>query len=218
MISSNFTAYSAIPTSPAAQPVPGLHHHLLTETIQAVELALAITIFITIHSLRQRRRQGLATWPILGMLPSLILGLRRDIYEWITGVLVSRGGTFTFRGPWLTNLHCVVTADPRNLEHLLKSKFSSFPKGPYFASTVRDLLGGGIFAADDDTWRLQRKTASLAFHSSEFRAMTARSLVELVHNRLLPVLDAAVAGDDAVDLQVYVDLFERYFVLLDSRV
>ncbi|XP_020695882.2 cytochrome P450 86B1 [Dendrobium catenatum] len=201
MNSGNVTTYSTIPASPAAKPTATLYDHLLTETIQTVELALAIAIFITIHSLRQRRRQGLVTWPFLGMLPSLILGLRSNIYEWITGVLVDRGGTFTFRGPWLTNLQCVVTADPRNLEHLLKSKFSSFPKGPYFASIVRDLLGGGIFAADDETWRRQRKTASLAFHSSEFRVMTAKSLVELVHDRLLPVLEAAATVDAVLDLQ-----------------
>ncbi|KAK8934879.1 Cytochrome P450 86B1 [Platanthera zijinensis] len=173
---------------------------LLPETIHAVELLLAVSIFIAIHSLRQRRRLGLPSWPLVGMLPSLILGLRRDIYEWITGVLVERGGTFTFSGPSLTNLHCVVTADPRNLEHLLKEKFSSFPKGPYFRATVRDLLGGGIFAADDEAWRRQRKTASLEFHSAEFRSLTARSLVELVHGRLLPVLDEAAAGG-GVDLQ-----------------
>ncbi|XP_020572336.1 cytochrome P450 86B1-like [Phalaenopsis equestris] len=195
--------HGMIVTSPSPPPRPSPPSPTTSPAVKlpTVELALAISIFIAIHSLRQRRRHGLATWPLLGMLPSLVLGLRRNIYELITSVLVDRGGTFTFRGPWLTNLHCVITADPRNLEHLLKSKFLSFPKGAYFAEAVRDLLGGGIFAADDETWRRQRKTASLAFHSSEFRAMTARSLVELVHHRLLPVIEFAVTGDAVVDLQ-----------------
>ncbi|KAL0927223.1 hypothetical protein M5K25_001385 [Dendrobium thyrsiflorum] len=178
--------------------------HLFPETIHAVELILAVSIFITIHSLRQRRRHGLPSFPLLGMLPSLIIALRQNVYEWITDVIVERGGTFIFRGPALTSLHCVVTADPRNLEHLLKGKFSSFPKGPYFQSNVRDLLGDGIFAADDEVWRRQRKTASLEFHSAEFRAMTARSLVELVHDRLLRVLDDAAdgrCGATVIDLQ-----------------
>ncbi|WVZ59385.1 hypothetical protein U9M48_009531 [Paspalum notatum var. saurae] len=169
--------------------------------VQTVELLVAVSIFVAIHSLRQRRSQGLPTWPFVGMLPSLLLGLRRDMYEWITGVLKARGGTFTFRGPWFTNLQCVVTADPRNLEHLLKTRFGSFPKGPYFRDTVRDLLGDGIFGADDEVWRRQRKAASLEFHSAEFRALTASSLVELVHRRLLPVLAEADAEARAVDLQ-----------------
>ncbi|KAL5232091.1 hypothetical protein ABZP36_030867 [Zizania latifolia] len=169
--------------------------------VQTVELLVAVSIFVAIHSMRQRRAQGLPSWPVVGMLPSLVLGLRGDMYEWVTGVLKSRGGTFTFHGPWFTNLHCVVTADPRNLEHLLKTKFGSFPKGPYFRDTVRDLLGDGIFGADDEVWRRQRKAASLEFHSAEFRALTASSLVELVHGRLLPVLADAEASGAAVDLQ-----------------
>jgi fatty acid omega-hydroxylase len=173
----------------------------LLPEVQTLELLVAVSIFVAIHSLRQRRSQGLPSWPVVGMLPSLLLGLRANMYEWITGVLRERGGTFTFRGPWFTNLQCVVTADPRNLEHLLKARFSSFPKGPYFRDTVRDLLGDGIFGADDEVWRRQRKAASLEFHSAEFRALTASSLVELVHRRLLPVLAEAEAAGEAVDLQ-----------------
>lgn len=158
--------------------------HLMPE-IQTVEVLLAMFIFIAIHSIRQSKKHGLAVWPFVGMLPSLLLALRHDMYEWITKVLNERGGTFAFKGPWFTNLQCVVTSDPRNLEHLLKTKFTSFPKGPYFRNTVQDLLGDGIFSADDETWRKQRKAASLEFHSAEFRSLTAHSLVELVHSRYI---------------------------------
>ncbi|KAJ6852728.1 uncharacterized protein M6B38_254110 [Iris pallida] len=174
----------------------------LLPEIQTLELLVALTIFVTIHSLRQRRRHGLACWPLVGMLPSLVLGLRRNVYDWMTDVLDARGGTFTFRGPWLTSLHCVVTADPRNLEHLLKTRFASFPKGEYFRGNVRDLLGDGIFGVDDEPWRRQRRTASLEFHSSGFRALTTESLVELVHARLLPVLEESLSGERReLDLQ-----------------
>lgn len=107
-----------------------------------------------------------------------------------------------------------MTADPRNLEHLLKGKFSSFPKGPYFQANVRDLLGDGIFAADDEVWRRQRKTASLEFHSAEFRAMTASSLVELVHERLLRVLDDAADGRGAAVIDLQVSKFARIKMIL----
>ncbi|WOL07370.1 hypothetical protein Cni_G16110 [Canna indica] len=193
MNSGNQTSLSSIATGSGVL-------RLLPE-IQILELLLAISIFVAIHSLRQGRVQGLAVWPVVGMLPSLLLGLRNNMYEWVTGVLDRQGGAFTFRGPWFTNLHCVVTADPRNLEHLLKTKFTNFPKGAYFRGTVRDLLGDGIFSADDETWRRQRKTASLEFHSAEFRSMTVKSLFELVHARLLPVLADAHARRVAIDLQ-----------------
>ncbi|KAK1297523.1 Cytochrome P450 86B1 [Acorus calamus] len=165
------------------------------------ELTIAAAIFVAIHSLRQKNRHGLPVWPLVGMLPSLLLGLRGNMYEWISGVIDRMNGTFVFKGPWLTNLHCVVTADPRNLEHLLKTRFASFPKGPYFRGTVRDLLGEGIFNADDEEWRRQRKEASLRFHSAEFRKLTAESLVELVHSRLIPVLEDSLAQHAELDLQ-----------------
>ncbi|KAL3502262.1 hypothetical protein ACH5RR_036711 [Cinchona calisaya] len=169
--------------------------------IQMLELLLALVVFIVIHSLRQQKRQGLPNWPVVGMLPSLILGLQGDVYEWISGVICRQNGTFIFKGPWFTNLNCVLTSDPRNIEHLLKTKFSNFPKGEYFRNTVRDLLGDGIFSADDEIWQKQRKTASLEFHSAKFRNLTTESLLELVHSRLLPVLEDSVKQSIPLDLQ-----------------
>lgn len=173
----------------------------LLPEVQKLELLLALAFFVAIHSLRQQKRHGLPVWPLLGMLPSLILGVRANLYEWITDVLARRNGTFTFMGPWFSNLNCVVTADPRNLEHLLKAKFSNFPKGEYFRNTLRDLLGDGIFNADDETWQRQRKTASIEFHSAKFRKLTAESLVKLVHSRLLPVLEASIDKHEPINLQ-----------------
>ncbi|KAL6192326.1 hypothetical protein ACLB2K_033417 [Fragaria x ananassa] len=174
--------------------------------IQILELLVALCVFVTIHSLRQKKHHGLPVWPLLGMLPSmtLVVGFQtNNLYEWLTQVLCRQNGTFTFKGPWLSSLHCIITSDPRNLEHLLKTKFSNFPKGPYFRDTVRDLLGDGIFSADDETWQRQRKTASLEFHSAKFRQLTVNSLLELVHGRLLPVLEDSVKHSSIaqIDLQ-----------------
>ncbi|XP_074285565.1 cytochrome P450 86B1-like [Silene latifolia] len=169
--------------------------------IQILEIFLAVIVFVVIHSLRQKKHQGLAVWPFVGMLPSLIFGLRLNMYEWLTGVLCRQNGTFHFKGPWFTNLNCVVTADPRNLEHLLKTRFTNFPKGEYFRSSLRDLLGDGIFNADNETWQRQRKTASIEFHSAKFRNLTTESLLELVHKRLVPVLEESLGNSMAFDLQ-----------------
>ncbi|XP_043696293.1 cytochrome P450 86B1-like [Telopea speciosissima] len=169
--------------------------------IQTIELIVSIIVFIAINSIRQRKQHGLPIWPIVGMLPSLFLAVRCDMYEWISGVLSRTNGTFRFKGPWFTTLHCVVTSDPRNLEHLLKSKFTNFPKGKYFREAMRDLLGDGIFNSDDEVWRRQRKTASIEFHSSEFRNLTTDSLFQLVHSRLLPVLEDSIKQSIPIDLQ-----------------
>ncbi|KAK7312210.1 hypothetical protein VNO77_35911 [Canavalia gladiata] len=174
--------------------------HLLQD-IQILEILIAVVVFIIIHSLRQKKHHGLPVWPILGMLPSLATGIRTNIYEWLTDVLNRQNGTFRFKGPLFSNLNCIVTCDPRNLEHLLKTKFQFFPKGGYFRNMVRDLLGDGIFNADNETWQKQRKTASIEFHSTKFRQLTTESLFELVHKRLLPVLESSVKKSAAIDLQ-----------------
>ncbi|XP_058735145.1 cytochrome P450 86B1-like [Vicia villosa] len=170
------------------------------QNIQTLEILIAITIFIIIHSLKQKNHHGLPIWPFLGMLPSLLNGLRTNLYEWFSDILNKQNGTFHFKGPTFSSLNCIITSDPRNLEHLLKTKFINFPKGTYFRSTARDLLGDGIFNADDEKWQKQRKTASIEFHSTKFRSLTTDSLFHLVHSRLLPVLE------DSVDKRVVVDL------------
>ncbi|KAJ7942676.1 Cytochrome P450 [Quillaja saponaria] len=172
------------------------------QEIQILEIFIAISVFIAIHSFTQKKHHGLPVWPVFGMLPSLLLtGLRTNLYEWITNVLLHQNGTFRFKGPWFSSLNCVMTSDPRNLEHLLKTKFPNFPKGHFFHDTVRDLLGDGIFSADDETWQRQRKTASIEFHSTKFRQLTTQSLLELVHARLLLVLEEAINKSNAIDLQ-----------------
>ncbi|KAF3959266.1 hypothetical protein CMV_015907 [Castanea mollissima] len=169
--------------------------------IQIIELLIALFVFIAIHSLRQKKHHGLPIWPVLGMLPSLVSGLRDNMYDWISDILINQNGTFMFKGPSFSSLNCVVTSDPRNIEHLLKTKFPNFPKGPFFRDTVRDLLGNGIFSADDETWQRQRKTASIEFHSAKFRQLTTESLLELVHSRLLPVLENSIKQSLTIDLQ-----------------
>ncbi|EPS58816.1 hypothetical protein M569_15996, partial [Genlisea aurea] len=170
--------------------------------IRTADLLLAVAVFVAINVLRRRKYHGLPNWPFLGMMPSLFLAVRGgNIYDWLTDVLAERNGTFVFRGPWFTNLNCVVTADPINLEYILKTRFVNFPKGVYFRDTVRDLLGDGIFSADGEIWRRQRKPASVEFHTPEFRRLTVDSLVELVHDRLLPVLDDSAVNSAIIDLQ-----------------
>ncbi|CAN0888289.1 Cytochrome P450 86B1 [Linum grandiflorum] len=191
----NSTSFSF---SPAATATPAIHRILFLREIHFLDLLLAFSVFLAIHSTRQRRlsqRSGLPVWPLLGMLPSLIsAAVNTNIYDWMTSVLVRRNGTFLFKGPSLSSLNCVMTSDPGNVEYLLKTNFANFPKGRYFRDNLLDLLGHGIFNADDETWQKQRKTASIEFHSAKFRSLTYSSLFELVHARLLPVLDEVAGG------------------------
>jgi len=173
----------------------------LLKNIQITEIIIAAIVFIFIRSLRSKKHHGITNWPVLGMLPSLIIGLKTNLYEWITDMLKHQNGTFIFKGPWFINFNFIITSKPQNIQHLLKTKFTIYPKGNFFKDTLFDLLGDGIFNADNETWLKQRKIASVEFHSTKFRKLTTESLFELVNNRLIPVLESSLKKNVAIDLQ-----------------
>ncbi|CAO2814045.1 unnamed protein product [Amaranthus hypochondriacus] len=195
----NHTRSTFPPSSSSYFPL--FSYETMIGEIQILEILSALGVYVVIHSLRQKKHYGLPVWPFVGMLPSLVIGLRWNLYEWLTDIVNKQNGTFRFMGPWFSNLQCVVTSDPRNLEHLLKTRFSNFPKGGYFRHSLRDLLGDGIFNADNETWQRQRKTASIEFHSTRFRQLTTDSLLVLVHQRLIPVLEESVKNSVPIDFQ-----------------
>jgi hypothetical protein len=50
----------------------------------------------------------------------------------------------------------VLTVDADTVEHVLKTNFTKYEKGPTFKTLFYDFLGDGIFNADGTTWKKQR--------------------------------------------------------------
>jgi cytochrome P450 len=70
---------------------------------------------------------------------------------------------------------------PEYLEYVQKTNFENFPKGFQFADKLGDLLGlDGIFVADGDVWKTQRKMASHMFSANKFNTWVR----QVVHNEL----------------------------------
>ncbi|RCH83609.1 hypothetical protein CU098_004191, partial [Rhizopus stolonifer] len=63
----------------------------------------------------------------------------------------------------------IVTIDPKNIEHILKNNFGNYTKGPQLHHAMKDLFGHGIFNANGEQWKYQRKTASHIFNVKNFR-------------------------------------------------
>ncbi|CAN6380569.1 unnamed protein product [Urochloa humidicola] len=106
-------------------------------------------------------------------------------------------------------LGLTVTANPANVEYMLKTNFDNFPKGKTFAALLGDLLGGGIFNVDGDAWRHQRKMASLELGSVAVRSYAYKIIAQEIDAHLMPVLAAAAdnAAGEIIDLQ---DVFRRF--------
>ncbi|XP_040378516.1 cytochrome P450 94B3-like [Oryza brachyantha] len=148
---------------------------------------------------------GLRPYPLVGHLPQFLAN-RHRILDWMTEVL-SRQPTCTFVLRRPGGVRGVITANPANVERFLRSGFDNYPKGERFASLLHDFLGRGIFNADGETWRSQRKAASYEFNTRSLRAFVARCVHGELHGRLLPLLRRAAAEGRAVDLQ---DALERF--------
>ncbi|KAL9266235.1 Cytochrome P450 86A2-like protein [Drosera capensis] len=151
------------------------------------------------------RGMGPRVWPLLGSLPGLIENFDR-MHDWMTENLSACGGTYQTcicALPFLARKQglVTVTCNPGNLEHILKSRFDNYPKGPTWQAVFHDLLGQGIFNSDGKTWRFQRKTAALEFTTRTLRQAMARWVNRAIQFRLCPILETAQLRAEPVDLQ-----------------
>ncbi|XP_010244250.1 PREDICTED: cytochrome P450 94C1 [Nelumbo nucifera] len=102
-----------------------------------------------------------------------------------------------------------ITANPDNVEYMLKTRFDNYPKGKPFSAILGDLLGRGIFNVDGDTWKFQRKMASLELGSVSIRSFAFEIVTSEIKHRLLPFLSSTASDeqDRVLDLQ---DVFQRF--------
>ncbi|XP_078447332.1 cytochrome P450 94B1-like [Wolffia australiana] len=95
----------------------------------------------------------------------------------------------------------VVTGNPENVEHILKSRFENYPKGRPFSELLSNLLGTGIFNVDGELWRAQRKLVNHEFSARMGKAAAEMALAFVVGGSLVPMLAAVTDGSTAIDLQ-----------------
>ncbi|CBI32822.3 unnamed protein product, partial [Vitis vinifera] len=148
---------------------------------------------------------GFKAYPLLGSIPEFLKNRHRFL-DWTTDVL-SRcpTNTSTIRRPG--GIHGVITANPLNVEHMLKTNFENYPKGPQFISILEDFLGRGIFNSDADLWKVQRKTASYEFNTKSLRNFVFESVTVETQTRLVPILKKAAETGRVLDVQ---DILERF--------
>ncbi|XP_010045498.2 LOW QUALITY PROTEIN: cytochrome P450 94B3 [Eucalyptus grandis] len=159
----------------------------------------------TPSSASHRISYGPPSHPIIGCLLSFYRN-RSHLLDWYTDLL-SGSPTRTIVIHRLGACRTVVTANPDNVEHVLRANFHNYPKGVPFTSILGDLLGCGIFNVDGPLWSTQRKLASHEFSTNSLRDFVVRTLEAEVENRLLPLLQDYADTDRTLDLQ---DLLRRF--------
>ncbi|CAI9777262.1 unnamed protein product [Fraxinus pennsylvanica] len=148
---------------------------------------------------------GPTSYPMIGCMISFYKN-RHRLLDWYTDLL-SCAPTQTISVSRLGARRVIVTANPKNVEYILKKNFHNFPKGKPFQEILDDFLGNGIFNVDGDLWYNQRKLASQEFSAKSLRDYVVNSLKEKVDKKLLPLLES-VANDTKKTLDMQ-DLLRR---------
>ncbi|KAL3829484.1 hypothetical protein ACJIZ3_018286 [Penstemon smallii] len=178
----------------------------------SVPLILCLPFLLLLYSfiqwkLRQPRLDpGPTSYPIIGCLITFYKN-RTRLLDWYTEML-SASPTQTIIISRFGARRTIITANPKNVQYILKTNFNNFPKGKPFTEILGDFLGNGIFNVDGDLWYNQRKLVIHEFDPKSLRDYVENVLKDEVEKKLLPVLEAAAAEveEKVVDLQ---DLLRR---------
>ncbi|KAH9675208.1 cytochrome P450 family 94 subfamily D polypeptide 2 [Citrus sinensis] len=153
----------------------------------------------------KRPSVGFKHYPFVGALPGFLRNRHRFV-DWSTEILKQcPNNTATFHR--LGKIHGVITANPANVEHILKTNFENYPKGQRFVTLLEDFLGRGIFISEGELWKVQRKTSSYEFNTKSFRNFVLHDIRFETLSRLVPTLAKASKNGQLVDLQ---DILQRY--------
>ncbi|KAM7265787.1 hypothetical protein ACFE04_003470 [Oxalis oulophora] len=177
----------------------------LTILFFIVLLSLTLLFLTSTSHKKSARKPGFKHYPIVGVLPEFLINRHRFL-DWITEVL-SRCPTNTSYISRPGGVRGIITANPSNIEYMLKTNFDNYPKGEKFSALLHDFLGRGIFNADGEIWKMQRKNASFEFNTKSLRNFVIENVQFELSERLVPVLDRTAQLDEVIDLQ---NVFERF--------
>ncbi|KAJ3118678.1 hypothetical protein HDU96_010008 [Phlyctochytrium bullatum] len=187
--------------------------------IVAVPAAMAALMHINSRRLRIKGLPYPKPKPIVGNMYELLENLegRYDTFlEWYKAL----GLTFAFIPMSITPVNAVFTCDPLVIEHILKTNFENYIKGPRVHKLFEPLLGDGIFTADGNQWKWQRKVSSHIFTGRNFREVVERVIFEEMEKFLAVLSDAADSGEQ-IDVHTLlhcltIDRVQQQFHTLDD--
>ncbi|MED6136010.1 hypothetical protein PIB30_051987 [Stylosanthes scabra] len=175
------------------------------ESSEFIAIFVAIASFFFIHTWWSNRNNPIINWPFFGMLPAVLYNLS-NIHDYATTVLKHYGGTFMFKGPWLTNSNFFITTDPVNVQHITTKNFDNYIKGSHFYE-IFEIMGDGIFNIDSHKWKHSRDILQSLFRQNSFDSLVVKAIHKNLMGCLIPLLNDVSELRTVVDLQ---DIFQRF--------
>ncbi|KAJ0962802.1 hypothetical protein J5N97_027924 [Dioscorea zingiberensis] len=172
-----------------------------------IPISISIIFLFSISSKQQQSQDsnGLRPYPIVGNLPQFLCHRHRFL-NWMTELLAA-SPTNTISFCILGSVRDIITANPSNVEHILKTNFDNYPKGPRFIHHLKDFLCSGIVNVDRHLWRVQRKTVSFEFNTRSLHNFVIINVQHEILSHLLPLLRKSSRTGAIIDLQ---DVLERF--------
>ncbi|XP_047319114.1 cytochrome P450 94A1-like [Impatiens glandulifera] len=145
------------------------------------------------------------SYPFIGSIFAIYANRERGI-QWTSELaLASLSKTVVIHRPVFRQI--VVTANPANVRHILRTHFHNYEKGDFFKVVIRDLLGDGILNTDGEKWKFQRQVASHEFNTKSLRKFIEQVVDSELSDRLIPILSVAANNNTVIDFQ---DILQRF--------
>ncbi|KAF9437246.1 hypothetical protein BGZ76_001484 [Entomortierella beljakovae] len=108
--------------------------------------------------------------PIVGNAVAMVTRPKNQILQSYVTLHAIYGKVYTVTLPIVGRI--INICDPEMLDHVLKTNFWAYEKGSRLKTGFMPLVGDGIFSADGEHWKWQRKLASNIFSVKAFRQYT----------------------------------------------
>lgn len=153
------------------------------------------------HDRQQKRLDtlpGPKGLPILGSMFDLD---PKKLHSVLQGWCDTYGTMYTFK---VAHMRFVVCSDPRTVQHVLSARPEEFRRLSTLTAVVDELGGTGMFSAEGEAWKRQRRIAMPAFHNRNLKAFFP--VLEKVTARLKNSLAMKAGGDD-VDIPAFLNQY-----------
>ncbi|OIW21661.1 hypothetical protein TanjilG_07281 [Lupinus angustifolius] len=167
--------------------------------LSILSAALALLFFqIVLRKLSKSHRKKYH--PVAGTVFNQLMNFKR-LHHYMTD-LAGKYKTYRLISPFRNEIY---TADPMNVEYILKTKFENYGKGSYNYENLKDLLGDGIFTVDGEKWREQRKISSHEFSTKMLRDFST-SIFRKNAAKVANIVSEAATSNKQLEIQ---DLFMK---------
>ncbi|XP_010246279.1 PREDICTED: cytochrome P450 94A2-like [Nelumbo nucifera] len=145
------------------------------------------------------------SYPLIGSAFAIFKNRNRRNQWFAELIRDSSNGTFILHR--FLGVRHVLTANPANVQHILKTQFHLYPKGHTARVNLSDFLGDGIFNADGDNWKFQRQVSIHEFSTRSLRKFVETVVEAELSDRLVPILSKAAAENSVLNLE---DILQRF--------